>query len=295
MANLPGESESSLEIIHLQKEYLERLRRLLRRAPPEIREDVLREVQSHIEDEWRSLGGGLPALRIVLKRLGPPEEYGPDLALQLILLTGGNRRSLRPLVLAAIFWASTSLIGGVVVTGAALFFAFALGMLVTAIDRALGIPIMLIDARNYQVFNYHAEQLRFPAETWSPALIALVGLLPAVIIFAGLYRFLLLWARSRLALPGLAFLTSGRPPVLPPGWEQRALLSMLAFAILGMGGCLLFTILSELVPIGHPGAVRLPDDFFRTPLTALAFVSGLLFLASPVLGLLWAAKKSTRV
>jgi len=293
MADLPDDSETRLEIDRLQAEYLGRLRAVLRRAPPEIRGDALSEVQSHIEDEWRALGGGLSALRTVLQRLGPPEEYGRDLALQLILLHGGRRRLAARLALAVVFWASTSLIGGVVVAGATLIFAFALGMLATAIARALGVPMMLVDATNYQVFSYHGQGLHFPPEAWSPAVIALVGLLPAVIIYTGLYRFLRLWIRSRLAQRGLAFATTGRSPVAPPGWERRALLAILTFASLGLGGCLLFSILSELVPIGYPGTVRLPDDFFRTPITALAFVSGLVFLVSPVLGLLWAATRTT--
>ena len=293
MADLPDDSVTRLEIDRLQADYLGRLRAVLRRAPPEIREDALSEVQSHIEDEWRALGGGLAALHTVLQRLGPPEEYGRDLALQLILLHGGRRRLAARLALAIIFWASTSLIGAVVVTGAMLILAFALGMLATALARALGIPMMLVDATKYQVFAYHGEGLHFPPETWSPALIGLVGLIPAVIIFAGLYRFLRLWMRSRLAQRGLVLATTGRSPMPPPGWERRALLAILAFAVLGMGGCLLFSILSELVPIGYPGTVRLPDDFFRTPITALAFVSGLVFLVSPVLGLWWATTRTT--
>ncbi len=294
MADLPDDSGTRLEIDRLQAEYLGRLRRLLRRAPPEVREDALSEVRAHIEDEWRALGGGLTALRTVLQRLGPPEEYGRDLALQLILLHGGRRRLATRVALAAVFWASTSLIGGVVAIGATLIFAFALGMLATAIARALGVPMMLVAATHYQAFGYHSEQVYFPPETWSPALIGLVGLLPAVITFAGLYRSLTLWMRTRLAQRGLALVTSGRSTVPPPGWERRALLAILAFAALGMGGCLLFTILSGLIPIGHPGTFQLPDDLFHTPLTALAFVSGLVFLVSPVLGLLWAARRTAR-
>ncbi len=292
MENLPDEPAARLEMNRIQTEYLERLRHLLRRAPPAIREDALREVQSHIEDECQALGGGVPALRAVLERLGPPEEYGRDLALQLILARGGRQRSPARLVLAAVFWASTSLIGAVVVIAATFIFAFMLGMLVTAISRAFGNAMVLIDARNYQIFSYQAENLRFPPESWSPALIGLVGLLPALIIFTGLYRFLSLWVRSRMAQRGLALVTAELSPVFPPGWEGGALLAMLAFAVLGMGGCLLFSIISELVPIGRPGSVQLPGDFFRTPLTALAFVSGLVFLVSPVLGLLWAARRT---
>lgn len=293
MANQPGESNTDLESLRLQAEYMERLRRLLRRAPTEVREDTLREVRSHIEDEWQALGGDLTALRTVLHRLGPPEEYGRDLALQLILMSGGKRRSPGRLVLAAIFWASTSLLGGVVLIGSTIVFVFTTGMLFTAVVRALGIPVMLFDARQFQFFHYRAEQVSFPPLTWSPALIGIVGLLPAVLIFAGLYRFLSLWVHSRMAQAGLALVTVEHPPVLSHGWERRAMMAMFAFAVIGLSSCVLLTMLSQVIPIGHPGTLRLPDDFFRTPLTALAFIGGLVFLVSPVLGLLWAAKRTT--
>lgn len=295
MANLPPDAETRLESDRIKAEYLERLRRVLRRAPQEIREDALLEVQSHIEDEWHALGGGVSELRIVLERLGPPEEYGRDLALQLILLHQGRRLSPARLAMAAVFWASSSLIGVIVLIGATLAFAFAFGMLTTAIYRVFGSPMMLIDARNYQFFNLPGLHMRFPPMTWSPALIGLVGLLPAVIIFAGLHRFLSLWVRSRLGQTGLIWITPKSSSVLPPGWESHALLAMFSFAVLGMGGCIFFTRLSGLIPYGRPASVQLPDDFFHTPLTFLAFISGLVFLISPVLGLLWAAKKNTSI
>ncbi len=293
MANLPADSETRQESDRITAEYLERLHRLLRRAPQEIREDALREVQSHIEDEWRVLGGGISELRTVLERLGPPEEYGRDLALQLILLHSGRRLSPARLAVAVIFWASTSLIGVIVLISGTLAFAFAFGMLTTAIYRVFGGPMMLIDTGSYQFFNLPGLQLRFPPMTWSPALIGLVGLLPAIIIFAGLYRFLSLWVRSRLGQTGLILVIPESSSVLPPGWESHALLAMFSFAILGLGGFMFFTRLGGLLPIVRPANVRLPFDFFPNLLTVLALISSLVFLISPFLGLLWAAKKTT--
>jgi len=283
------------EAERIQAEYLDRLRRMLRRAPADIREDAVREVGSHIEDEWQSLGADLPALHTVLQRLGPPEEYGRDLALQLMLQRGVIRRSPLQLAAAVFFWVSTSLIGMVIVLSAAFVFAFALGMVVIAVERLRGSDVLLIDATGFQFLSYRADRLLFPPESWSPAVCALVGLLPALIIFAGLYRFLTLWVRSRLAAHGLELVTRQAPPASPPGfpsgWERRAVLAMLGFAGAGLAGCLLFTILSELVPVGRPGNVSLPEDFFRTPLTFLVFISSLVFLSAPVLGLLWAARR----
>ncbi len=274
----------------MQAEYLERLRRLLRRAPPEIREDALRDVRSHIEDEWRAMGGGLPALHTVLERLGPPEEYGRDLALQLILQHGGDHRMPARLALAAIFWASTSLIGAVVMILATLFFGFALGMLFTALGRAFGSSMVLLDFRDFQFFHYHIARWSFPPFTWSPVLIGLVGLVPAVAIFAGLYRFLSIWVGSRLGQSALSLVITERSSRLPISWERSAVLAMLAFAILGFTSCLLFTVLGERIVIGNPSSISLPDDFFRNPVMILAYLAGLVFLLSPVLGLLWAAK-----
>jgi hypothetical protein len=290
MENLPGESKSDLEINRLQSQYIERLRRVLRRAPADIREDAIREVQSHIEDEWRNLGGGQPGLCTVLEHLGPPEEYGRDLALQLILLSKGKRPNPVRLAAAAFFWACTSLIGGAVMILSVLVFGFAVGMLVVAIARAFGSSLALIDIRNSTIFHYQIEQWSFPPTTWSPVLIGLVGLIPAVIIYVLLYRFLSLWVRSRLGQTGLALVTSERPTLLRPGWERRALLAMLAFAVLGFTSCVLFTRLAEWVIVGNPNSSALPNDFYRSPALVLAYISFLVFLLSPILGLLWAAK-----
>jgi hypothetical protein len=78
---------------------------------------------------------------------------------------------------------------------------------------------------------------------------------------------------------------------MPRGWERRAVLSMAVIAVLGMGGCLGFGLLGDLLPVGRAGVVSLPEDFFRTPVTVLAFVSMLIFLCAPVLGLLWAVRQ----
>ncbi len=289
------------EAERIQAQYLERLRRMLRRAPAGVREDALREVQSHIEDEWQELGGDLPALEKALQRLGPPEAYGRDLALQLILLGGQDQRSpemagarLRRLGLAALFWTSTSLLGSVVVICAALVGLFGLGMLLVAIVRLAGSPAYLIRADSFQAFGTNYERLAIPPDAWSPALVALVGLLPSALIFAGLYRFYFLWVRSRLATRGLEMVSNRRPLALPRGWERQALAAMTGFAFFGAAACMIFSTISSLVPVGHPGPLSLPEDFFKTPLTFLAFLSGLVFLCAPVLGLLWAARQTRR-
>ncbi len=279
------------EIERIQGAYLARLRAMLRRAPADIREDAVREVQSHIEDEWQALGGDLPALVTVLERLGPPDEYGRDLAVQLMITRGRGRRSLKMLLLAAFFWASTSIIGLIVVPCAAFTLGFGVAMAAVAVMRLIGYPMMLIDANYFQFLGFHAERLVFPPPGWTPASIALVGLLPMLVFFFGLFRFFTGWARSRLAARGLEMVTHQPAETLPRGWERRAVLAIAVFAGLGLTGCMLFSVLGELVPVGHPGSMSLPEDFFRTPLTVLAFLSMLVFLSAPVLGLLWAARR----
>ncbi len=285
---------ANTEAERIQDEYLGRLRRMLRRVPADIREDAIDEVRSHIQDEWASLGTNVTELQTVLERLGPPEQYGRDLALQLMLMRGHGHRTAMMLAWAALFWASTSVIGSLVVLAAALVFGFGVGMVVVAVDRARGVPMMLIDARSYRVLFYYAERVRFPPETWNPAVIALVGVLPAVLFFAGLYRFASVWLHSHLAKRGLQVVVDKRAETMPQNWQRGAMVATTTLAILGLAGCVLFSLLGNLIKIGEATSLSLPQDFFRTPLTALAFVSAVLFLGSPVLGLLWSARQMRR-
>ncbi len=284
MANTPVEQT--------QAEYLERLRAILRRAPADIREDALHEVQTHIEDEWQALGANEAAMQQVLERLGPPEAYGRDLALQLMMMRGRQQRSPWQLVKAVIFWASTSLLGSLLVLTTTMFILYGLGMVFVALVRMNNNTAFLIQSDSMNIFGLKNQTLAFPPESWSPGLILLVGLVPAIFTLTILNRFLKKWVRSHLVAHGLNLFAEESTLALPQGWEQRAIRSMVVFALIGSGSCLLFTIISELLPIGQPGQVSLPQDFFRSPLTLLAFLSGLVFLSAPVLGLLWAARRS---
>lgn len=284
------------EAEQLKTAYLERLRRMLRHAPAEVRDDALREVKAHIEDEWQALGGDIPALEDALQRLGPPEAYGRDLALQLLLLRGTAPRSPWRLALAILFWASSSLLGSVVILCAALAVLFGLGMLVVAMARLGGsASAYLIHMQGGSVFGQYIERYVFPPDAWSPILVVLLGMLPPSLILAGLYRFYMQWVRSRLVAHGLEMVVDQRPLALSKGWERQAVLAMTFFAILGLTGCIMLASISNLVPFGHYGKLSLPEDFLKTPLTFLAFLSGLIFLCAPVLGLLWATRKAKRL
>ncbi len=272
-------------------DYLGRLRVILRRAPADVGEEALHEVQTHIEDEWQALGGSDEAMRTVLERLGPPESYGRDLALQLILQRDGERRSFLALLKGAAFWASTSLLGSLLVMAAALFIAFALGMTFVSLARLGDKAIYLVEADAIEWSGFSMQNVAFPPDSWKPWLIFLVGVLPALAAIVTLNRFLTQWSRSRLVTRGLG-LFSGQPQApLPPGWERKAVRSIVVFAIIGGSSCLLFTILSGILPFGSPGDISLPEDIFHSLFTLLAFASGLILISAPVLGLLWAARK----
>jgi len=54
-------------------DYLSRVRRAMAGMDPSVREDILRELQSHIAESSTAAGGSVDA---ALARLGPPEEVG---------------------------------------------------------------------------------------------------------------------------------------------------------------------------------------------------------------------------
>jgi hypothetical protein len=275
-----------------KEKYLDRLRHILRNAPPEIREDVILEVETHIDDKWRSLGGKPHTLKQVLQQLGSPDEYGKDLAFQLMLFRGRQQRSVKLLLLAALFWITSSLIGAATMIFLTLISGYALGMVFVAMERLRGGSIGLIDSTGFRFFSYSMERFYFPPETWHPAIIGLIGLFPPLVAFSGLYLFYIKWARSRLTGHGLSIIMKDDSVLLSHGWEHRAILTMLAFGIVGLSGCAFFSVASNMISIGQPGSLQLPADFFKTPLSVFAFFGFLVFLISPILGLLLAARQT---
>jgi len=272
-------------------EYLKRLRIILNRAPVDVREDVVREVRTHIEDEWQALGGSEDAMHVVLERLGPPEEYGRDLALQLIVHGGSERRSFLRVFKGAVFWASTSLMGSLLVLTALAFFVFAVGMGIVAVIRLSDSSVMLINGMNISLPGFNAQNLRFPPVDWSPLVIILIGLLPSVMVFALLFHFFSQWARNPKTTRGLELITGLPQAPFTPRWERRAFLAMLAFGLIGTVSCLLFTIAGDAISYLNTGVIHLPEDIFRGLLMFLAFIGLLVFACAPVLGILWASKK----
>src|SRR5512136_1411070 len=125
------------EFERTKNEYLQRLRHQLRRVPAALREDAIHEVQAHIEDGCRQHPNEVQALQTVLERLGPPEEYGHELGLQLLLQANRGHPSLNLLVWTGIFWASSSVVGAFVIVGAVLVYLLGLSFLIDGLVRLI--------------------------------------------------------------------------------------------------------------------------------------------------------------
>jgi hypothetical protein len=273
-----GESE----IERAKTEYLQRLRHQLRRVPASLRKDAIHEVQAHIEDGCRQSPDDPAALHAVLERLGPPEEYGHDLGLQLLLQANRAHPSLNLLIWTGIFWASTSVVGAFVIVGAVLVYVLGLAFVVDGLVRLISPSAHLTMIR----FN---DSVLIPA--WWPPLNMLTGIL---ILYGLTYALIFLvrrWSLGKLSRRGLVVTLNRESIVLPKGWERRASVAIIMAAIMGFLGCSIFGAIGGLLPIGRSGPMSLPQDFFKNPFTFIAFLGMMVFLLSPVLGILWAARR----
>lgn len=269
------------EYDRLYTEYLNRLRRQLRGVPDAIREDAVREVQAHVDDGCRESGGDVAALQVVLQRLGPPEDYGYDLGLQLMVQAARRQWSLPMLAWAGLFWASTSLVGAVAALGSLVLYVAGLAFLADGVVRVLGLSVSIVSWNG----------VTYPP-AWPPLVNLALGAVLVVLVTGLLRRMVSAWGRSRLAARGLAPSTAQPTAALPPGWDRHATSTMAVVALLGLGSCAVFGALGRLYPLGYSGSMSLPQDFFKNPLTVLAFLGILVFLASPALGILWVTRRS---
>ncbi len=276
-------TESEFE--RIQAEYLKRLRHQLRGVPPALQEDAIREVQAHIEDGCHGHPNDLAALQAVLERLGPPEDYGHELGLQLLLQANRAHPSLNLMIWTGFFWASTSIAGAFVILGATLVYLFGLAFLADGIVRLINPSAQI----NMIRMN---DTLLIPA-LWPP-----LNMVVGVAIMIGLtYALIFLvrsWSRGKLSRRGLAATLNRETVIFPRGWERRATLAIVAVALLGFLSCSIFGALGGLLPIGNYGPMSLPQDFFRNSLSFLAFIGAMVFLLSPVLGIVWAVRREQR-
>ena len=273
-----GESEFE----RVKREYLQRLQHQLRRVPAALREDAIHEVLAHIEDGCRQSPNDLADLQAVLRRLGPPEEYGRELGMQLLLQANRAHPSLNLLIWTGIFWASTSVVGAFVVVGATLFYILGLSFVIDGLVR-------LIDPSTHLTMIRLNDTVVIPA--WWPPLNILTGTLILYLMTYGLFFIVRGWGQPKLSRRGLAVTLNRDTIVLQKGWEGRATVAIIMTAIFGFLGCSIFGEIGGLLPISRSGPMSLPGDFFKNPFTFLAFLGMMAFLLSPVLGILWAARR----
>jgi len=273
------------ELGRLQGEYLKRLRRQLRGVPSGLREDAVHEVQAHIEDGCRQNPNDVSALQAVLERLGPPEEYGHELGLQLMLQANQAHPSLNLMVWTGLFWASTSVVGAFVILGATLVYVIGLTFLIDGVVR-------LINPSAHLSLIRLNDFVLIPA--WWPPLNMIIGTLIMYLLTFALIYLVRRWSVGKLNRRGLAATLNRETIVFPKGWERRATLAIIAVAVMGFLGCSIFGALGGLLPVGHFGPMSLPQDFFKNPLTFAAFLGMMAFLLSPGLGILWAVWREQR-
>ncbi len=256
----------SSEMQRIVDDYLARLRRSMRGASGDVVREAELELRAHIEDALAARGEpAVDDLLDVLDRLGPPEDYGRDLVLYMMVDRGYRDWSLPHMVRSTAYWGLSTLAGAVVVLIFGILYLLALGLL------GLGLSSYLIAA--------------VPARLGSWAL-------PWVLIVAG-----------GLLVVGLTLLVRwfvgqyvhhAEPHVLgieaaDGGWARRTERRILIVAALGCGLTLAAGFAS--------GAYRfegfwpvLPPDFGASPL-ALASGLGLgVLLLAPVLGVLWSVR-----
>lgn len=257
------------ELDRIAEDYLRRLRRSMRGATPDVVGEAEREIRGHIEDamrvrDRRSVG----ALLDVLDRLGPPEDYGRDLALYMMVETGYRRWSVHHMVRSTLFWALSTVVGGVVVLLFGLLYALGFVMV------GVGLLEMLGGDRAGQL-------LPRPLTDASPPALALLGVILLLLLTALVRWFVGQYVRR--ARPHTIVGAAGADD----GWVDRTSRRILAAAAAGFVVTVVAGVASGALQPDALAGLRRPPDFLASP---LAFVSGLglaLLLLAPVVGVLW--------
>jgi hypothetical protein len=257
------------DLQRIADDYLGRLRACMRGASGDVAREAESEIRAHIEDALAARGEPtVAALLDVLDQLGPPEDYGRDLALYMMVDRGYREWSLPHMARSTLFWALSTVGGAVVVLLFGILFLLALGLAGLGAGLALSLfpfdPTLMVS--------------RSGAVPW---LLIVAG----AVLLAGL-TLLIRWFVGQ-------YVRHAEPHVLGAGaadggWARRTERRILAVAALG----LVLTLSTGFVS----GAYRfdgfwprLPPDFGASPL-ALASGLGLgILLLAPVLGVWWSA------
>jgi len=249
------------------EDYLGRLRRAMRGASRDVIREADAEIRAHIEDALADRDEpAMGALFDVLDRLGPPEAYGRDLGLYMMVDRGYREWSLPHMIRSTVFWALTTLGGAVVVLIFGVLFAFGLGL--------IGLGAMAYLAPGLTTGG--ALPLAPPLPGWVMAVagaVLAIALTSAIRWFVGQYVH-----RAGPHVGGAA---------ADGGWARRTERRILAVAATGFGATLATGFASGAYRFDAGAWPHLPPDFRASPLAMVSGVAlGVLILA-PLIGVGW--------
>lgn len=256
------------EQIRIRDDYLARLRRTLRRVTPDVAAEAEQEIRAHIEDALAARGSStVGALLDVLERLGPPEDYAPDVALYMMVDRGYRDWSLRHMIGSARFWALSTAAGAVVVLIFGLLYALVLAVIAAGVQHVVA-DLFRPDGRAYHVLPGVAT---WPLLTAGPA--ALVALTAVLRWFIGQYV-----QRARpMGLGG----EDGEG-----AWARQTQRAILTLALIGLVVTVVGGLLAQGLRFEQACRVRVDAAALRSPMALVGYVGLALFFLAPVIGLI---------
>lgn len=252
------------DLQRIADDYLGRLRACMRGASADVAREAESEIRAHIEDALAARGEPtLAALLDVLDQLGPPEDYGRDLALYMMVDRGYRDWSLPHMARSTLFWALSTVAGAVVVLLFGLLFLLALGLL------GLGLSFLVIEPGIVR-----------GGDGGAPAALVLVGGL----LLGGL-TLVVRWFVGQ-------YVRHAEPHVLGAGaadggWAHRTERRILAVAALGLALTLSTGFVSGAYRFEGGFWPHLPPDFGVSPLALVSALGLGILLLAPVLGVWW--------
>lgn len=258
--------------------YIMRLRLAMRGASPDVVSEVEREIRAHIDDALAVRQAPSTAdLGDVLERLGPPEDYGRDLALYMMVDRGYRHWSLPHMLRSTAFWAVSTVAGAVVVLTFGALYALA------AAATAAALAIL---ASRWGETAWASSPLAalggLPA--WLAVVggpVSIIGLTLVVRWFVGQY---VSYARPHVALA----------PASDQGWARRTERRILAIAGSGLLISLAAGLASGAYRFDEGFRPRLPPDYLGSPLAIVSALGLVLLILGPILGVAWSIHGDAR-
>ncbi|MDP2960321.1 MAG: DUF1700 domain-containing protein, partial [candidate division Zixibacteria bacterium] len=106
--------ELSPEANILLEDYLRKLKEVLRPLPEKEREEIVLEIEGHIEErlaQFLKEGNETDVLKNILNRLGKPEECASEFVTDYLLSKGMEQRSVIKIIKGLLRWGCSTLIG----------------------------------------------------------------------------------------------------------------------------------------------------------------------------------------